>query len=83
MCPVDPHGTEHARGKAGTAGVAGLTLLGVGATVGMLGEPIAYRVLSPGEFDIPKAVLVSALIVLPSSMSVLGMKRLLAIRKER
>jgi hypothetical protein len=70
-------------GKAGTAGVAGLTLLGAGATVGMLGEPIAYRVLSPRGFDFPKAALVSALIVLPSSMSALGMKRLLAIRHGR
>jgi hypothetical protein len=66
-------------GKAGTAGDAGLTLLGVGATVGMLGEPIAYRVLSPQGCDPWKAVLVSALLVLPSSMSVLGMKRLLAV----
>jgi hypothetical protein len=70
-------------GKAGTAGVAGLTLLGIGATVGMLGEPIAYRVLSPKGFDPLKAVLVLALLVLPSSMSVLGMKRLLAIRNGR
>jgi len=35
--------------------------------------------LSLREFDLRKAVLVSALIVLPSTMSVLGMKRLLAI----
>jgi hypothetical protein len=40
-------------------------------------------VLSPREFDLPKAVLVSALIVLPSTMSVLGMKRLLAIGNGR
>jgi hypothetical protein len=65
-------------GRAGTIGVAGLTLLGAAATVGMVGEPIAYRVLSPRGFDPPKAALVSALIVLPLSMGVLGTKRLLA-----
>jgi hypothetical protein len=70
-------------GKAGTAGVAGLTMLGAAVTVGMVGEPIAYRVLSPEGFDPPKTALVSALIVLPLSMSVLGMKRLLANRDGR
>ena len=70
-------------GRTGTASLAGLTLLGMGATVGMLGEPIAYRVLSPKRFDPLKAVLVLALLLLPSSISVLGMKRLLAIRNRR
>lgn len=69
-------------GKAGKSGVAGLTLLGVAATVGMVGEPITYRVLSPKGFDPPKAALVAALTLLPSSMSVLGVKRLLAMSKE-
>jgi hypothetical protein len=41
-------------GKVGTAGVAGLILLGAAATVGMVGEPIAYRVLSRKGFDPPK-----------------------------
>ena len=67
-------------GKAGTTGVAGLTVLGMGATIGMLGEPITYRVLSSDVFDAAKTALVSALIVLPSLMSALGMKRLLAMR---
>jgi len=70
-------------GKAQTAGVAGLILLGAGATMGMMGEPIAYRVLSRKGFDPPKAVLVSALILLPSSMSLLGIKRLLTMSSER
>lgn len=67
-------------GKAGTTGVAGLTVLGMGATIVMLGEPITYRVLSSDVFDVTKAPLVSALIVLPSLMSALGMKQLLAKR---
>jgi hypothetical protein len=67
-------------GKVGTAGVAGLTALGGGATVGMLGEPITYRVLSPKGFDPPKATLVTALIVVPSLMTVPGIKRLVSLR---
>jgi hypothetical protein len=67
-------------GKVGTAGVAGLTVLGAGVTAGMLGEPLTYRVLSPKGFDPPKAALVSALIVVPSLMTVLGVKRLISQR---
>jgi hypothetical protein len=67
-------------GKVETTGVAGLTVLGAGATIGILGESITYRVLSSDAFDVTKAALVSALIVLPSLMSALGMKRLLAMR---
>jgi hypothetical protein len=70
-------------GKVGAAGVAGLTVLGAGATVGMLGEPMAYRVLSPKGFDPPKAALVSALIVVPSLMTVLGVRRLVSLRDVR
>jgi hypothetical protein len=64
-------------GKAGTAGTAGLTALGAGATVGMLGEPIAYRVFSAKTFDPAKVALVSALIALPALTTFLGARRLL------
>lgn len=67
-------------GKVGAVGDAGLTVLGAGATIGMLGEPITYRVLSPKGFDPPKAAVVSALIVVPSLMTVLGVKRLVSPR---
>lgn len=70
-------------GKAKTVGIAGLTALGAGATVGMLGEPITYRVLSPNTFDLSKVPLVSAFIVLPSLMTILGVKQLLAMRSRR
>jgi hypothetical protein len=69
-------------GRVGTGGAAGLTVLGAGATIGMLGEPMAYRALSPKHLDPPKAALVSALVVLPSLMSVLGTKQLLATRSQ-
>ncbi len=70
-------------GKAGTAGAAGLTVLGAGATVGMMGEPITYKILSPNAFDPAKAPLVSALIALPALMTVLGVKQTLAMRSGR
>jgi len=64
-------------GKAGMAGTAGLTALGAGATVGMLGEPVAYRVFASKTFDPAKAALVSLLVVLPALTAFLGARRLL------
>ena len=55
-------------GRAGAVGAAGLALLGAGATVGLVGEPIVWRVLSRRGFDPPKAALVAVLIVLPLAM---------------
>lgn len=63
--------------RGGKAGTAGLTALGVGATVGMLGEPAAYSVFSPDSFDAPKAALVSALVAFPALTAFLGARRLL------
>jgi carbon monoxide dehydrogenase subunit G len=70
-------------GKAGKAGAAGLTVLGAGGTVGVLAETITYRVLSPRTFDVAKAPIVSAAIVLSPLMAVLGARRLLALRDGR
>ena len=64
-------------GKTGTAGTAGLTALGAGAAIGMLGEPVAYRVFSSETFDPAKAALVSALVALPLLTTALGARRLL------
>ncbi len=64
-------------GKARIIGTVGLTALGAGATVGMLGEPIAYRVFSPKTLDPAKAALVSALVALPLLTTALGVRRLL------
>ena len=66
-------------GKAGKTGALGLTLLGAGATVGVLAETITYRVLSPRTFDAAKAPIVSAAIVLSPLMAVLGARRLSAL----
>jgi quercetin dioxygenase-like cupin family protein len=70
-------------GRAGTVGVVGMTALGAGATIGVLGEPITYRTLSPTTFDPAKAPIVSAAVVLSPLMAVLGARRLLTLRSER
>jgi hypothetical protein len=70
-------------GKAGKAGAAGLTVLGAGGTVGVLAETITFRVLSPRTFDLAKAPIVSAAIVLSPLMAVLGASRLRTLRSAR
>ncbi len=67
-------------GRAGKVGAAGLAVLGAGGTVGVLGEPITYRVLSPRTFDLAKAPIVLAAIVLSALMTILGTGRLHALR---
>ena len=69
--------------RGGKAGAAGLTVLGAGGTVGVLAETITYRVLSPRTFDLAKAPIVSAAIVLSALMTVLGASRLRALRSDR
>jgi hypothetical protein len=70
-------------GRTGKVGSAGLVALGAGSTLGYLGEPITYRVLSPRTFDAAKAPIVSAAIALSALMSVLGVRRLRALRSDR
>ncbi len=70
-------------GQTGKVGAAGLVALGAGSTVGMLGEPITYKSLSPGTFDPVKAPIVSAGIALSGLMTVLGARRLRALRRDR
>ena len=70
-------------GRAGMAGSAGLTLLGAGGTIGMLAETITYRVLSPSTFDPSKAAIVLANSVLAPLMSMLGWRRMRAVRSGR
>ncbi len=70
-------------GRAGKVGAAGLAALGAGSTVGVLGEPITYWVLSPRTFDPAKAPIVSVAIVLSALMTVLGARRLRALTSDR
>jgi hypothetical protein len=64
-------------GRTGTAGVAGMTVLGAGGTIGVLGEPITYRALSPGTFDPAKAAVAATAASLSALMALLGARRLL------
>ena len=70
-------------GRTGKVGAAGLVVLGAGSTVGVLGEPITYKVLSSRTFDAAKAPIVSAAIALSTIMIVLGARRLRALRSDR
>jgi hypothetical protein len=70
-------------GRVGTAGAAGLTVLGVRCTVGMLAETITYKVPSPKTLDPAKAVIVSATIVLSPLMTIFGGRRLRALSSGR
>jgi hypothetical protein len=63
--------------RTGTAGVAGMTVLGAGGTIGVLGEPITYRALSPGTFDPAKAAVAATAASLSALMALLGARRLL------
>ena len=70
-------------GRSGKVGAAGLTVLGAGGTVGVLAETITYRILSPRTFDLAKAPIVSAAIVLSPLMTILGASRLRTLRSAR
>ena len=70
---------DGAGGRAGAVGAAGLALLGAGATVGLLGEPIVWRVLSRRGFDPPKAALVAVMIALPLALCAASVR---ALRRE-
>jgi quercetin dioxygenase-like cupin family protein len=68
-------------GRMGKVGAAGTVAVGVGATIGVLGEPITYKVLSPTAFDPAKAAVVSTAVVLSPLMVVLGARRLFGVRR--
>jgi hypothetical protein len=70
-------------GRLRTLGIGGLTINGVLFTIGMLGEPITYRIFTPRAFDLPKALVVAGNIGLPLSMLVFGASELAARRQLR
>jgi hypothetical protein len=70
-------------GRAGKTGALGLTLLGMGGTIGVLAETITYRVLLPRTFDAAKAPIVLTAVVLSPLMAVLGARRLSVLRNDR
>ena len=68
-------------GRSGKIRAVGVAALGAGSTVGVLGEPMTYRVLSPRTFDPAKAPIISAAIVLSALMTSFGTSRLHAIKR--
>ena len=61
-------------GRSGRIGVGGLTFVGAFYTVAQLGEPIVFRVWSPGGFDPAQAVVLFVNVASAIAMFVLGMR---------
>ncbi len=61
-------------GKQRRIATAGLSVLGLGYTVGALGEPILYESLSHETFSPRNAALACGLIGLPPTMTFLGVR---------
>lgn len=70
-------------GRIGAVGAVGLIVLALGEIIGMLGEPITYRVLNPRTIDQPKAIVVACNIVLPLLMVLFGIAELSRRRSMR
>ena len=69
--------------RLGEIGVTGLAILGMLFTIGAFAETITYQVLNPATFDLPKALVVVAEIVLPLAVIVLGGWELVRRRQAR
>ena len=63
-------------GKQRRGASAALSVIGLGYTIGALGEPVVYESLSLRTFSPRNAALVCALVGLPLAMSLLGLKEM-------
>ena len=61
-------------GRSGRIGVGGLTFVGAFYTIAQLGEPIVFRVWSPGGFDPAQAVVLFVNVASAVAMLVLGIR---------
>jgi hypothetical protein len=61
-------------GRSGRIGVGGLTFVGAFYTIAQLGEPIVFRVWSPGGFDPAQAVVLFVNVASAIAMFVLGIR---------
>ena len=61
-------------GRSGRIGVGGLTFVGAFYTIAQLGEPIVFRVWSPGGFDPAQAVVLFVNVASAIAMLVLGIR---------
>jgi len=71
------------RDRWGTAGVAGLIVAGLLSSVFGALEPIVLEVWNPATFDLPKAIIVTAGVVLGALMVVLGIVELVRRRRSQ
>lgn len=67
----------------GTFGVGGLTIAGLLFGVGMLVEPILLEIFNPASFELFKALIVIALIIVPFVMMVFGVREWRSRRREK
>lgn len=61
-------------GRSGRIGVGGLLFVGAFYTIAQLGEPIVFRVWSPGGFDPAQAVVLFVNVASAFAMLVLGIR---------
>ena len=61
-------------GRWRAIGVKGLTLMGALYTVAQLGEPIVWRLMQPGGFDLAQAIVLLFALVSSTAMFVLGVR---------
>ena len=66
----------------GTAGVLGLTVIGLLTCFGALGEPINRRIFNPVTFDPLKATLMAAMTLIPAVIVVFGFMEWMRRRRE-
>lgn len=66
----------------GTAGVLGLTIMGVMMCFGAMGEPINRKIFNPATFDPLKAILMAGMILIPVAIVVFGLMEWLRRRRE-
>jgi hypothetical protein len=71
------------RDRWGAVGVGGLTIAGLLYCVGALVEPILFEIFNPAAFDLFKALLEMALIIVPFVMMVFGIREWAGRRRDK
>jgi hypothetical protein len=61
-------------GRSGSIGVKGLTFVGALYTVAQLGEPIVWRLMQPGEFELAQATVLIFALASSTAMFVFGVQ---------
>jgi hypothetical protein len=67
-------------GRSAAIGAKGLTFVGALYTVAQLGEPIVWRLIQPGGFDLAQAIILFFALVSSTAMFVFGIRAWQEIR---